>query len=103
MKYAILEASGRQFWVEPTKFFELNRLSRKVGSTLIFKRVLFLNKKGVCLIGQPYLMNQVVKGIITKHFLGIKILIFKMKPKKKYRKKLGHRQKLTRVLINIIE
>ena len=55
------------------------------------------------LIGQPYLNNVVVKGVVSKHFLGPKILVFKMKPKKKYRKKIGHRQKLTRLLINKIE
>nr|YP_009243820.1 ribsomal protein L21 [Sargassum horneri]AKO62591.1 ribsomal protein L21 [Sargassum horneri]QJC59465.1 ribosomal protein L21 [Sargassum horneri]QNU09438.1 ribosomal protein L21 [Sargassum horneri]UVW81228.1 50S ribosomal protein L21 [Sargassum horneri] len=103
MEYAIIEASGRQFWVEPNKFIELNRLPLRIGSTILIKRILFVKKKTNTFIGQPYLTNIVLKGIISKHFLGSKILVFKMKPKKKYRKKMGHRQKLTRLLISSIE
>nr|YP_009182569.1 50S ribosomal protein L21 [Undaria pinnatifida]YP_011002461.1 50S ribosomal protein L21 [Undaria peterseniana]AKG49994.1 50S ribosomal protein L21 [Undaria pinnatifida]AMM05465.1 ribosomal protein L21 [Undaria pinnatifida]UXC96905.1 50S ribosomal protein L21 [Undaria pinnatifida]UXC97043.1 50S ribosomal protein L21 [Undaria pinnatifida]UXC97181.1 50S ribosomal protein L21 [Undaria pinnatifida] len=103
MEYAIIEASGRQFWVEPKKFIEFNRLILKIGSTILIRRVLFVKQKKNTLIGQPYLNNVVVKGVVSKHFLGPKILVFKMKPKKKYRKKIGHRQKLTRLLINKIE
>lgn len=103
MEYAIIEASGRQFWVEPKKFIEFNRLVLKVGSTILIRRILFAKTKTTTHIGQPYLRNVVVKGKISKHFLGPKILVFKMKPKKKYRKKIGHRQKMTRLLINKIE
>ncbi|CAM9091091.1 unnamed protein product [Sphacelaria rigidula] len=103
MEYAIIEASGRQFWVEPKKFIEFNRLLINIGSKIILRRVLFVNSVGSIKLGQPYLSNTVVKGIISKHFLGPKILVFKMKPKKKYRKKFGHRQKLTRLFINQIE
>ena len=103
MEYAIIEASGRQFWVEPKKFIEFNRLLINIGSKIILRRVLFVNSLGSIKLGQPYLSNIVVKGTISKHFLGPKILVFKMKPKKKYRKKFGHRQKLTRLFINQIE
>ena len=122
MEYAIIEVSGRQFWVEPKKFIEFNRLFSDIGSTIVFRRILFAKKtifkevphldnssflkqikKTAVLVGQPYLNNIVVKGIISKHFLGPKILVFKMRPKKKYRKKFGHRQKLTRLLINHID
>ncbi|CAM9095199.1 unnamed protein product [Discosporangium mesarthrocarpum] len=103
MEYAIIEASGRQFWVEPTKFIELNRLSIKTGSKILIRRVLFFKTASKIYIGQPYLNNVKINGIISKHFLGPKILVFKMKPKKKYKKKFGHRQKLTRLLIQKIE
>ena len=103
MEYAIVEASGRQFWVEPKKFIELNRLFFKVGSLVSIKRILFVKKETKTFIGQPYLQDFTVKGVISKHFLGPKILVFRMKPKKKYRRKIGHRQKLTRLLINDIE
>ena len=103
MEYAIIEASGRQFWVEPKKFIEFNRLILKVGSTILIRRILFAKNKTATHIGQPYLQNILVKGKISKHFLGPKVLVFKMKPKKKYRKKIGHRQKMTRLLIHKIE
>ena len=103
MNYAIIEASGRQFWVEPRKFIEFNRLFVKIGSVISLKRILFANKEEKIFIGQPYLENIKIKGTVSKHFLGPKIIVFKMKPKKKYRKKFGHRQKLTRLLINQIK
>nr|YP_009455746.1 50S ribosomal protein L21 [Dictyopteris divaricata]YP_009455825.1 50S ribosomal protein L21 [Dictyopteris divaricata]YP_010205253.1 50S ribosomal protein L21 [Grateloupia livida]YP_010205330.1 50S ribosomal protein L21 [Grateloupia livida]AQZ24964.1 50S ribosomal protein L21 [Dictyopteris divaricata]AQZ25041.1 50S ribosomal protein L21 [Dictyopteris divaricata]UAV85822.1 50S ribosomal protein L21 [Grateloupia livida]UAV85899.1 50S ribosomal protein L21 [Grateloupia livida] len=120
MEYAIIEASGRQFWIEPKKFVEFNRLLLHIGSTIILKRILFVKKtivkdvevpstslikrikKTTTFVGQPYITNIFIKGIISKHFLGPKILVFKMKPKKKYRKKFGHRQKLTRLFISEI-
>lgn len=120
MEYAIIEVAGRQFWVEPKKFIEFNRLYSNIGSTILFRRILFVKKtifldvpylqaslvrqvkKTTILVGQPYLTNIIVKGVISKHFLGPKILVFKMRPKKKYRKRFGHRQKLTRLLINHI-
>ena len=102
MEYAIIEASGRQFWVEPKKFIEFNRLILKVGSTILIRRILFAKNKTATHIGQPYLQNILVKGKISKHFLGPKVLVFKMKPKKKYRKKIGHRQKMTRLLISML-
>ena len=70
MEYAIIEASGRQFWVEPKKFIELNRLVLNVGSTIIIRRILFAKTKTTTHIGQPYLRNILVKGKISKHFLG---------------------------------
>ena len=103
MEYAIIEASGRQFWVEPKKFIELNRLIIKIGSSILIRRILFAKKKATTHIGQPYLKDILVRGVVSKHFLGPKIIVFKMKPKKKYRKKRGHRQKLTRLLICNIE
>ena len=108
MEYAIIEVSGRQFWVEPKKFIEFNRLVSDVGSIIVFRRILFAKKtrfmevphlndsslvkqikKTTILVGQPYLTNIIVKGIISKHFLGPKILVFKMRPKKKYRKNIS--------------
>nr|YP_011007279.1 50S ribosomal protein L21 [Scytothamnus australis]WAM64708.1 50S ribosomal protein L21 [Scytothamnus australis] len=103
MEYAIIEASGRQFWVEPKKFIESNRLILKIGSTILIRRILFAKTNANSFVGRPYLNNIVVKGVISKHFLGPKILVFKMKPKKKYRRSFGHRQKLTRLLIQSIE
>nr|WAM64001.1 50S ribosomal protein L21 [Ishige okamurae] len=103
MKYAIIEASGRQFWVEPKKFVELNRLPVNIGTKILIKRVLFAKTGEKARIGQPYVNNIEIKGVVSKHFLGPKLLVFKMKPKKKYRKRIGHRQKLTRLLISQIK
>ena len=102
MKYAIVEISGRQFWIETGKYYNFNRISTELGKQINFNRVLLLKDKGNILIGKPYLESVKIKGKILEHLKGKKTIIYKMRPKKKTRKKQGHRQKLTRVLIEDI-
>lgn len=102
MKYAIVEISGRQFWVETGKYYDFNRISTELGKKIIFNRVLLLNDNGKLLIGKPYLATVKIKGKILEHLRSKKTIIYKMRPKKKTRKKQGHRQELTRVLIEDI-
>ena len=102
MKYAIAEISGRQFWVEIGKYYDLNRIPTSLGKEIILNRVLFVNNNGEILIGKPYLETVKVQGKILEHFKGRKTIVYKMRPKKKTRKKQGHRQELTRVLIEQI-
>ena len=66
-------------------------------------RVLLANNDGEILIGKPYLDSVKVKGKILEHLRGRKTIVYKMRPKKKTRKKQGHRQDLTRVLIEEIK
>jgi len=102
MKYAIVEISGRQFWVETGKYYNFNRIPTKLGQNIILNRVLLLNDEGEILVGKPYLDMVKIKGKVLEHLRGRKKLIYKMRPKKKTRKKQGHRQELTRVLIEEI-
>ena len=102
MKYAIVEISGRQFWIETGKYYDVNRIGLDLGKNFFFNRILFLNNDGEIFIGKPYLESVKIKGKILEHFRGKKHLVYKMKPKKKTRKKQGHRQNLTRVLIEDI-
>ena len=102
MKYAIVEVSGRQFWIEVGKYYDLNRISTNLGKEITLNRVLLFNNEGQVLIGKPYLNNVQVQGKILEHLRGRKTIIYKMRPKKKTRKKQGHRQELTRVLIEKI-
>jgi large subunit ribosomal protein L21 len=102
MKYAIVEISGRQFWIETGKYYDFNRIPTELGKQIILNRVLLLNNEGEVLIGKPYLDKVTVKGKILEHLRGKKTLVYKMRPKKKTRKKQGHRQDLTRVLIEDI-
>ena len=100
MKYAIVEISGRQFWIEPGKYYDLNRT--ELGKEIILNRVLLLNNEGEILIGKPYLDGVKVKGKILEHLRERKKIVYKMRPKKKTRKKQGHRQEVTRVVIEDI-
>ncbi|MCP4485269.1 MAG: 50S ribosomal protein L21 [Flavobacteriaceae bacterium] len=102
MKYAIVEISGRQFWVEKGKYYDLNRIPTELGNEITLNRVLLVNNEGEILIGKPYLKSVEVKGKILEHLRGRKTIVYKMRPKKKTRKKQGHRQDLTRVLIEEI-
>ena len=102
MKYAIVEISGRQFWVETGKYYDLNRIPTELGKEITLNRVLLVNNDGELLIGKPYLESVKVKGKILEHLRGRKTIVYKMRPKKKTRKKQGHRQELTRVLIEEI-
>ena len=102
MEYAIVEISGRQFWIEIGKYYDLNRIPTRLGQQIIINRVLLLNNNGNLLVGEPYLNQVKIKGKILEHLRGSKKIIYKMRSKKKTRKKQGHRQKLTRVLIEDI-
>jgi large subunit ribosomal protein L21 len=102
MKYAIVEISGRQFWIEKGKYYDFNRIPTELGKQISLNRVLLLNNDGNLLIGKPYLESVKIKGKILEHLRGKKTIVYKMRPKKKTRKKQGHRQEITRVLIEDI-
>jgi len=102
MKYAIIEISGKQFWIESGKYYDFNRIPTKLGKEIILNRVLLFNNEGNISIGQPYLKNVKIQGKILKHLRGEKTIVYKMRSKKKTRCKQGHRQELTRVLIENI-
>jgi large subunit ribosomal protein L21 len=102
MKYAIVEISGRQFWIEIGKYYDFNRIPTDLGKQITLNRVLLLNDEGEVLVGKPYLETVKIKGTILEHLRGKKKIVYKMRPKKKTRKKQGHRQELTRVLIEDI-
>lgn len=100
--YAIVEASGKQFWVEPGRFYDLDRLGIDPDSSLTFDKVLLIQHNGETHVGQPYVEGATIEATIMSHLRGRKILVYKMRPKKKTRKRQGHRQDLTRVMIESI-
>ena len=102
MKYAIVNISGRQFWIEIGKYYDVNRIPTPLGKKIMINRVLLLNTDGDIITGSPYLDTTRVKGHVLEHLKGKKKIIYKMRPKKKTRKKRGHRQELTRIFIEDI-
>nr|YP_009297047.1 ribosomal protein L21 [Ceramium japonicum]AOM66390.1 ribosomal protein L21 [Ceramium japonicum] len=102
MSYAIIEASGRQLWVQPGHFYDLNHICGDPGDIVHLNRVLFYCKNQAIQIGQPCLNNIYVKTKILKHLRGRKVTVFKMKSKKNVRIKNGHRQNMTRLLVEKI-
>jgi large subunit ribosomal protein L21 len=102
MSYAIIEAGGTQLRVEPGRFYEINRLPVNPGDRYVIDRVLLVNNNDSVTVGQPYVEGATVEGTAISHRRGRKILVYKMRPKKKTRKKRGHRQELTRLMIDSI-
>ena len=100
MDYAIVEISGRQFWVERGKFYDVNKIDAKIGSKINLNCVLLVNKNDEIKFGSPYLDYKNITATVLDQFLGVKLLIYKMKPKKKMQKKQGCRTKLTRIIID---
>jgi large subunit ribosomal protein L21 len=102
MTYAIIETGGKQFRVEPGRFYDVERLAVDTDGAVTIDRVLFVENDGEISIGQPMVTGATVEATVLRHFRGRKVLIYKMKPKKKTRKKRGHRQEITRLMINSI-
>ena len=102
MAYAIIEASGTQLRVEPGRFYDINRLAVDEDASITIDKVLLVNDGDDTSIGQPLIDGASVSGTVVRHLRGKKVIVYKMKPKKKTRKKRGHRQELTRLMIDSI-
>ncbi len=100
--YAIIESGGKQFRVQQGDVIDVELLETEEGSQIEFKTVLFLHKGSAQLVGAPYVAKSVVKGEIVEDFKGPKVISFKYKQRKGIRRKVGHRQKYSRVKITEI-
>jgi large subunit ribosomal protein L21 len=97
--YAIIESGGKQYRVEPGMIVALERLPGEAGSQVQFERVLLVADGERVEVGHPTVAGARVVSEILAQFRGEKIDVFKFKKRKKYRRKTGHRQELTRVRI----
>ena len=102
MSYAIIAAGGTQLRVEPGRFYDLNRLTANEDGSHVIDKVLLINNDDEVTIGQPFIEGATVEGTVMEERRGRKIIVYKMRPKKKTRKKRGHRQELSRLMINSI-
>lgn len=101
-KYAVVEFNGRQFRVEEGDVLTIDRVAGDVGSTIEFGRPLLLEEDSNIKIGRPAVDGAKVTATVLGHERGSKVLIFKFKKVKNYRRKRGHRQELSRVRIDSI-
>ena len=103
VSYAIVQASGKQFWIEEERFYDFDKLPLNTGDNFKLNKVLLVNKEGSLQIGKPFLTdNCLIEATVVRHLSGPKIRVYKMRPKKKTRKTFGSRSKMTRVLIRSI-
>ncbi len=97
--YAVVETGGKQYRVSVGDHITIERLADDAGSEITLDRVLMLGGDGSTRIGTPVVEGATVSATIDEHKRGEKIVVFKYKAKKGYRRKMGHRQELTRVTI----
>ena len=97
--YAIIESGGKQYRVEPGTVVALERIPGEVGTRVELDRVLLVSDGTTVKIGKPVVTGARVVSEIVAQSRGKKIDIFKFKRRKKYRRKTGHRQELTKVRI----
>lgn len=100
--YAIVEIAGQQFKVEPNRFVYTHRLAAEEGAELTFDQVLLVENEGGVTVGAPTVAGVTVKAKVLEHLKGDKVIVFKKKRRKGFRLKNGHRQYLTKVLIEQI-
>tara|TARA_B100000508_G_scaffold60116_1_gene46753 strand:- start:29959 stop:30270 length:312 start_codon:yes stop_codon:yes gene_type:complete len=101
--YAIVEIAGQQFKVEKDQRVFVNRLDAKEGAKVDFDRVLLTDDKGKVNVGAPAIDGAKVSAKVERHLKGDKVIVFKKKRRKGYKKKNGHRQYMTELTITGIK
>lgn len=100
--YAIIEIGGHQRRVEPGYRFEINRIGAKVGATHPVDKVLLAADGGDIHVGRPFVAGAKVVCEVLEHHLGPKVISYKFRRRENYRKTVGHRQPLSRLLVKEI-
>ena len=101
-KLAVIKVGGKQYKVKEGQELLIEKQEKKEGEAIVFSEVLLVSQDKKIKIGAPILSEVKVEGKVVSEEKGPKIVIFKMKSKKRYRVKTGHRQKLTKVKIEKI-
>jgi large subunit ribosomal protein L21 len=102
MKYAVIHSGGKQYIAREGETLEVDRLPLGIGENVKWDEVLLLVDDSKVTVGDPFIKGVNVKGKVVDQIKGQKILVFKYIPKERYRKRRGHRQRYTRVLIENI-
>jgi large subunit ribosomal protein L21 len=97
--YAVIETGGKQYRVSVGDRLSIEKLPMEAGSDVTFDRVLMIGGEGSPRVGAPLVAGASVSARVEEQYRGPKIVVFKYKPKKRYRRRTGHRQALTRVAI----
>ena len=99
--YAVIETGGKQYRVQEGDVITVEKLNVEAGETVVFDKVLLMSDGKEVKVGAPYL-TEAVTGSVVENGKGKKVIIFKYKAKKDYRKKQGHRQPYTMVKIEAL-
>ena len=100
--YAVIKTGGKQYRIREGDVLDVEKLGVEQGGTVVFDRVLLIEDEGKVLVGTPDIAGAAVKAEVVENFKGDKVLIFKKKRRKQYRRTKGHRQQLAKVrIVNI--
>lgn len=97
--YAVVETGGKQLLVQQNQVVAVELLKADPGSTLSLDKVLAVSDGTSLTVGAPYVDGAAVNAVVMEHFRGTKVVSFKFKKRKGYRRKKGHRQEQTRLKI----
>lgn len=103
MKYAIVHTSGKQFFLLPDRWYDIDLIRKaKLGSYITLNKIMLFKKSIQLQLGKPFLNKSIFSGnILQNEVKGPKLKVLKTKPKKNYTRTIGHRQKYTRIqLVN---
>lgn len=100
---AVIKTGGKQYLVQPGDKITIEKLDAETGKEVNFPEVLLMEKNKKLEIGAPFVKGAKVTAKVVAQTKGPKLIIFKYKPKKRYKRKIGHRQKLTQVEIISVE
>ena len=101
--YAIVETGGKQYQVEEGRYVDVELLGEEKDAKVVFDKVVMIVNGKKSKVGQPYVANAQVEGKVIKIDKDKKVLVYKQRAKKGYRRKQGHRQSFCRVMINKIK
>ncbi|MHB1004172.1 MAG: 50S ribosomal protein L21 [Chloroflexota bacterium] len=100
--YAVVETGGKQYRMEVGDVVDVELLPVEPGQSVDLDRVLMINADGAVTVGQPVVPGAVVRAKVVDNVKGEKVIIFKYKPKVRYRRRVGHRQPHTRLAVEEI-
>ncbi|OGW74998.1 MAG: 50S ribosomal protein L21 [Omnitrophica bacterium RBG_13_46_9] len=100
--YVILETGGKQYKLEKNDEFLVNRIPSKLSSMVKLKNILLAKEKTSCQIGAPYIKDAFITCEVLLHTRGKKVIAFKYKRRKSQKRKVGHRQDLTKLRVKEI-
>ncbi len=100
--FAIAETSGRQYLFKVNRYYDLDKINAEEKEKITLNNILLIKDNKNISIGKPYIKNAKVELEVMSHLRDKKIIVYKMRPKKKTRRKMGHRQELTRVMVKSI-
>ncbi|MDA8440916.1 MAG: 50S ribosomal protein L21 [Peptococcaceae bacterium] len=101
--YAVIETGGKQYRVQQGDVLKVEKLEANVGDSVAIDKVLLVEKDGSVQVGTPVVAGAKAVLKVMEHGKGTKLIIFKYKAKKNYRRKQGHRQPFSKVVVESIE